>query len=58
MGTSGTIRVGFIGAGAIFPGARTIGDFRKLVAAGTTAWCDVPAERWDAEFFQQLDRGA
>jgi acyl transferase domain-containing protein len=54
--TSNDDAVAVIGAGAIFPGARTIGDFRKLVAAGTTAWCDVPAERWDAEFFQQLDR--
>lgn len=47
--------VAVIGAGAIFPGARTIGDFRKLVASGTSAWCDVPSDRWDAAFFQQLD---
>lgn len=47
--------VAVIRAGAIFPGARTIDDFRKLVAEGTSAWCDVPSDRWDAEFFRQLE---
>ncbi len=55
LGTVAEDAVAVIGAGAIFPGARTIDDFRKLIAAGTSAWCDVPTDRWDAEFFRQLD---
>jgi acyl transferase domain-containing protein len=46
--------VAVLGAGAILPGARTIEAFRKLIAGKTSALCDVPKDRWDANIFRQL----
>lgn len=41
--------IAVVGAGCIFPGARTLDAFWDLVGSGRDPKCDVPPDRWDAQ---------
>ncbi len=43
--------IAIIGAGAVFPGARTASAFWDMLASGTDPKTMVPAERWDPEIY-------
>ncbi|HBO43286.1 MAG TPA: hypothetical protein DD670_05015, partial [Planctomycetaceae bacterium] len=40
--------IAIVGAGCIFPGARTLEAFWELLASGRDPKCAAPADRWDA----------
>jgi acyl transferase domain-containing protein len=43
--------IAVIGAGAVFPGARTAAAFWEMLASGTDPKTTVPAERWDPDIY-------
>ncbi len=43
--------IAVIGAGAVFPGARTLQAFESLILSGADPKQDVPADRWNREIY-------
>jgi acyl transferase domain-containing protein/phosphopantetheinyl transferase len=58
MTSSSAVDVAIVGMAAVFPGAPDLATFAANIAAGVDAITEVPADRWDASFYDPTEAKA